>query len=519
MTTTNLETNSKKQKILPSLCNATLSSLGGGGDTKHPPVELPTYDRHEVSPGILHIGVGNFHRAHLAHFMDDLLKMDFERHKQWGIVGASLFSAKKRQILASQDWLQTLVERDGTSEKASILGCMVDYLPVQEKKELQKTLTDPNIKIVSLTVTEGGYFLSDGKFDPSFEQIQQDIATPTTPTTIFGMMIHALQKRHEAGLSPFTVLCCDNIPQNGNVVRSLMVELAALMYPQSDLSNWIDTHVAFPSSMVDRITPETTPEQIEHVQTTYGYQDARPIFCEPFRQWVIEDVPFSSGRPAWEKLSGDIMFVPNVEPYEEMKIRILNGGHASLCYPAALLGVDYVHEAMEHPTIGPFLDALERTEIIPTVPPVPDTNLEGYWKVIATRFSNPTIGDTISRICYDGASRQPKFIVPVAADGLQAGTKIDGLALVSVLWCRYCQGMTESGETIEANDPQWDRLQHLALASKTDPTKWLSMTDVYGQVGQDPVFQAAFREALQTMEKDGVEAALKQYIAAAAIQA
>jgi len=223
-------------------------------------------------------------------------------------------------------------------------------------------------------------------------------------------------------------------------------------------------------------------------------------------------------RPKWEKCE-TVMFVDDVHPYELMKIRILNGGHASLCYPSALLGLQYVHDAMEHPVIGPFLDKLERTEIIPTVPPVPDTNLEEYWDIIAERFSNPTIMDTIERNCYDGSSRQPKFITPVIADALKKGgaDACDGLALVSAMWCRYCQGTTEAGEKIMPNAPNWDFLQETAMKAKDDPCVWLDANaDVYDAagVGQNPVFREAFKKALTAVETKGVEKAMKDYIEA-----
>jgi mannitol 2-dehydrogenase len=505
------------------MLNETLTSLPAEGND-HKKIVLSSYDRSQLQGGILHIGVGNFHRAHMAAYQDDLFHHDLENHKSWGIIGAGImhFDEAKRNQLQAQDWLQTLVERDGDSENARILRSMIDFLPVdhvrQEHKELKAHLASPAIKIVSLTVTEGGYFLNDGKFDPAHPLIQHDIQNPSQPHTIFGMMIQALGHRRSVGMAPFTIMSCDNIPMNGQVVRSVVLGLATQI--DDDLAEWIDDNVAFPNSMVDRITPVTTDAQRQHIQDKYGYHDAAPIFCEPFRQWVIEDIPFSCGRPAWEQLD-NVKFVPNVVPYEEMKIRILNGGHASLCYPAALLGVQYVHEAMDHPTIGAFLDALECQEIIPTVPPVPDTKLNEYWNLISSRFANPTIGDTITRICYDGASRQPKFIVPVAADALEEDHgRVDGLALVSALWCRYCQGKTEAGEVIPPNDPQWDRLQALALQAADDSNQWLlGLHDVYGKVGENPTFQASFRKALTNIQTKGVEAAMKQYIASSAAAA
>eukprot|EP00522_Entomoneis_paludosa_P010287 CAMPEP_0172442014 /NCGR_PEP_ID=MMETSP1065-20121228/2487_1 /TAXON_ID=265537 /ORGANISM="Amphiprora paludosa, Strain CCMP125" /LENGTH=517 /DNA_ID=CAMNT_0013191669 /DNA_START=227 /DNA_END=1780 /DNA_ORIENTATION=- len=486
---------------------------------------IPSYDPSQLSAGILHVGVGNFHRSHLAAYMNDLFQDPTlrEQNQHWGICGAGLlsFDADKRQLLESQDWLQTLVERDGTSSKATILASMVDFLPVGGTHQaLQDKLShDTGIKIVSLTVTEGGYFLDNGAFQVQHPQIQHDIAHPDQPAqTIFGMLVKALRYRRDHDLPAFTVLSCDNIPHNGHVAKSVVMGVARAQADSESLVEWIEGHVSFPNSMVDRITPGTTPAMRQQVTKEYGWIDQAPIFCEPFRQWILED-DFVQGRPDWHLLpaSANISFVPDVAPYELMKIRILNGGHASLCYPAALLDVQYVHEAVEHPLIGPFLDKLERTEIIPTVPAVPDgTNLKSYWTLIQGRFANPTIGDTIGRNTYDGASRQPKFIVPVAHDALTVGThgKVEGLALVSALWCRYCQGTTESGDPVPSQDPQWERLTALAMRAKTEPSVWLTeLNDVYGDVvGHSEVFTDAFTKSLQHIQTEGVEAALQAYI-------
>lgn len=349
-----------------------------GSDTQ---VAVPQYDRSELQAGILHIGLGNFHRAHMASYLDDLFnenKDDLENN-QWGIVGAGImhFDQAKRDLLEAQDWMQTLVMRDATTTSAKILGSMVGFLPVSPEA-IQGALEGNKIKIVSLTVTEGGYFLNDGKFDPHHPLIQQDIKTPSDPQTVFGIIVKALKqyKESDRGETPFTVMSCDNIPHNGDIVRAVVVGLAQETDPE--LALWITKNVGFPNSMVDRITPGTTDEQREFVQSTYGLEDASPVFCEPFRQWVLEDT-FSAGRPKLDTLD-NVKFVNDVKPYEFMKIRILNGGHASLCYPSALLGLKYVNNAMEHPTISAFLNALERNEIIPTVPPVPDTSLADYWR-------------------------------------------------------------------------------------------------------------------------------------------
>ena len=474
-------------------------------------VAVPNYDFKALEPGVLHFGVGNFHRSHMATYFDDLFNNDFESHKEWGIVGTGVFPADKtkRAFLESQDWMQTIVEQDTDHLKARVIGSMCDFLPI-DLQVIRQALTNDKIKIVSLTVTEGGYFLKDEKLDLHNELIQHDIQNPTDPKTIFGMIIESLRARKENGKVPFSVMSCDNIPHNGNVVRSVVVNLAKETDPE--LAKWIDENVGFPNSMVDRITPGSTPEQEELVRVKFGYEDKAPVTCEPFRQWVIEDNFSKAGRPPLDSLD-NVKFVSDVTPYEFMKLRILNGGHASLCYPGSLLGLNYVHECMEHPVISAFLDTLEKDEIIPTVGEVPDVDVTGYWGIIQKRFSNPTLNDTLRRNCFDGASRQPKFIIPAIRDNLEAGRSVDGLAMVSALWCRYCQGLTESGETIENNDPQWERLQATALRAKGDPENWLrELVDVYGEtISSHHEFVTSFSRALNSINSDGVESALKMY--------
>jgi mannitol 2-dehydrogenase len=492
------------------LSEATLESIASRAKVK---VKVPQYDRSKVQSGILHIGVGNFHRAHMASYMDDLLTANFEAGKEWGIVGAGImkrFDQPKRDLLEPQDWLQTVVEHDAEAARPRIVGSMTDFLPI-DPTAIATALQDPKFKIVSLTVTEGGYFLADGAFDLAHPDIQHDITNPDSPKTVFGLLCQAARFRKERNLPLFTILSCDNIPHNGDVCRSVVTGLAKAQDPA--FAAWLDEKMGFPNSMVDRITPATTEEQKAFIQEHYGYEEAAPVFCEPFRQWVLEDTFSESGRPPLDQLE-NVKFVPDVTPYEFMKIRILNGGHASLCYPSALLDIPYVHESMQHPTIAAFLDCLEHQEIIPTVPPVPDTVLTEYWETIAKRFSNPTLKDTIGRNCYDGASRQPKFIIGAVKDNLQAGRAVDGMAVVSALWCRYCQGTTESGTTIAPNDPQWDRLSALALQAKLSPKLWLEgLPEVYGATATSSVFIQAFDKALTRIQTDGVESAMKQYVA------
>ncbi|MBI2718956.1 MAG: mannitol dehydrogenase family protein [Rhizobiales bacterium] len=471
---------------------------------------VPKYRRDELSAGIVHIGVGNFHRAHLAVYLDDLFNLGIDH--DWAIIGAGVmpFDVKMREVLAAQDYLTTIVEQDNERSSARITGPMIGFIAPDDRQTLIKTLADPAIRIVSLTVTEGGYMIdpATGRFDPLHPAIRKDAANPLHPESAFGIILRGLALRRETGTPPFTVMSCDNVPHNGVVTRNAVAGLARLFDPA--LADWIAAHVAFPNAMVDRITPATSDRERQMTSKAFGIEDAWPVFCEEFKQWVIED-NFSLGRPALERVG--VAFVKDVTPYEHMKIRILNGGHAIIAYAGGLLDVHFVHEAMAHPLIRAYLDKVETGEVIPTVPPVPDTDLQDYYKLIVRRFANPKIGDTIRRLCLDGSNRQPKFIVPPIAERLRAGRSIDGLALESALWCRYCCGTTDSGKPIEPNDPNWSKLQPLARAAKENPDLWLGMDDIYGDVGRSPVFRRAFRDALDRIWRDGTVRAIGHYLA------
>jgi mannitol 2-dehydrogenase len=470
---------------------------------------VPKYRRDQLAPGIVHIGVGNFHRAHLAVYLDDLFNLG-EGH-DWAIIGAGVMPGDEamRQKLAGQDYLTTVVEQDNDVSSARVTGAMVDFVSPTDRSALLECLGHPATRIVSLTVTEGGYMIDPATqmFDPNHPAIQRDAANPDKPESAFGLILCGLAIRREKGIPPFTVMSCDNVPHNGAVTRNAVAGLAQLFDPE--LAAWVKANVAFPNAMVDRITPATSDRERKITSETFGIEDQWPVFCEEFKQWVIED-RFTMGRPALEKVG--VQFVPDVTPYENMKIRILNGGHAIIAYPGGLLDVHFVHEAMEHPLIRAFLDKVEEEEVIPTVAPVPDTDLHDYYRLIVRRFANPKIGDTIRRLCLDGSNRQPKFIVPQIRDRLAAGKSVEGLALESALWCRYCYGVSESGKVIEPNDPNWDRLQQRARAAKDDPAEWLAMEDVYGEAGRSPVFREAFAAALRALWADGTVKTLSRYL-------
>ena len=479
-------------------------------DKLGPAVAVPNYARTDLSPGIVHIGTGNFHRAHQALYMDKLFNKGL--NKDWGIIGTGVQAAdvKMYDALMAQDCLTTVVEQEANLSTARVTGAMIGMIKPGDKAALLTRLADPSTRIVSLTVTEGGYFIdpATGTFNPDAPEIRRDAANPDDPSTAFGLIALGLSLRRTAGLKPYTVMCCDNIPHNGAVTRNAVAGLARLSNP--DLAKWIEAEGAFPNAMVDRITPATTDAQRKQLADTYGIEDNWPVFCEEFTQWVIED-KFCNGRPAFEEVGAQ--FVPDVTPYEFMKIRILNGGHAAIAYPGSLLDVHFVHDAMNHPLIGGFFARIERDEIVPTVPPVPNTNLQDYYQLIHRRFSNPKIGDTIPRLAFDGSNRQPKFIVPVIADQLRAGRSIAGLALESALWCRHCAGTTASGKTIAPNDPVWDRLQRTANEARGNPHAWLAMSDIYGDVGQSAQVLAAFTAALNGLWSKGTAAVLEDYVA------
>ncbi|MBB4303717.1 mannitol 2-dehydrogenase [Rhodobium orientis] len=485
------------------LSNATLGDIGAT-------IAVPHYDRTELTAGILHIGVGNFHRAHQAVYLDALFNTG--RDHGWAIVGAGIMESDEamRATLAAQDYLTTVVEQEADRSIARVTGPMIDFIPPADRGALIDRLADPEIRIVSLTITEGGYFINPatGVFDPGIPAIAGDAAEPGAPKTVFGILVAGLKRRREEGTVPFTVMSCDNIPHNGIVTRNAVVGLAALS--DQNLADWIAAEVAFPNAMVDRITPATGERERTITRETFGIDDAAPVFCEDFKQWVLED-NFTCGRPALEEVG--VQFVPDVTPFEIMKIRILNGGHAVIGYPAGLMGIHFVHEAMTDDLVLAFLRKVEREEIVPIVPPVPDTDLADYYALIERRFANPKIGDTARRLCLDGSNRQPKFIVPSIADNLRAGRGVSGLALESALWCRYCFGTTDSGAAIAPNDPIWDRLTEQAKCARNDPDAWLEMTDIYGDVAAAPAFREAFAYWLGALWANGTHRTLEAYLA------
>jgi len=415
------------------LSNANLSKLPDA-------IARPIYDRSALSPGIVHIGLGNFHRGHQAWYLHRLMQQG--RAHDWAIIGAGVraFDEAQRQKMAAQDYLTTLIELDPNGRSAEVIGSMIDYVPIVEGNgPLITQMADPAIRIVALTVTEGGYYIDPvtKSFDADHADIQHDAAHPDTPRTAFGAIIAALKLRRDGTLGPFTVQSCDNLQGNGDIVRQTVVSLARLSDPA--LADWIENSCTFPNAMVDCIVPATGPKEIA-LALAFGVDDAVPVTHEVFRQWVLED-KFCAGRPDWD-MAGAV-FTDNVHAFESMKIRILNGGHQVVSDPGEILGIDTISNCMAHPLIRAFFRKVASEEIAPHVQAVPGMTAAAYVDLIEGRFSNPEIIDTVRRVAFDGSSRHTGFILPVLRDGLAKGTKVEGLALVEALWARMCEGTRE----------------------------------------------------------------------------
>ncbi len=482
------------------LSNETLHMLPGS-------IAVPNYDRASLTPGIIHIGLGNFHRAHQAWYLHRLMQQGLAH--DWAIIGAGVrpYDQAMRDRLLAQDCLSTLIELDPSGMSAEVTGAMIDYLPIEDgNRALIAAMSDPRIRIVSLTITEGGYYSDPSKgFDESHPDIQHDISHPDHPKSVFGAIVAALAARRAAGIGPFTVQSCDNLQGNGKITRRAVLSVARLIDP--DLALWINTFGAFPDSMVDCIVPATGPQELQLVQTI-GIDDAAPVSHENFRQWVIED-DFCAGRPDWGKVGATL--TPDVHDYESMKIRILNAGHQVLANAGELLSVGTIAGCMAHPDISALFGKVQTQEIAPYVKPVPEMDPTAYVSLIESRFANPEIHDTSRRVAFDGSSRHPGFVLPILRDALDANGPIDGLSLVEALWARMCAGTREDGTQIEANDPQWDSLERTARAAQSDPEAWLQQHHIYGDLATNSIFVDRFSHWLNLIWSQGSVAAIRKY--------
>ena len=472
--------------MTPSL--ATLHALPEG-------VARPAHDPARLTPGIVHVGVGNFHRAHMGVYLDRLHASG--DHAEWGIVGAGVRpgDAAMRDRLEAQDWMTTVVELDPEGLSARVTAPMCGFALVSPEPTIA-AMADPRVRIVSLTVTEGGYYTdAAGAFDAAHPEIQAD-AEGALPRTVFGMILMALSRRRAAGHPPFTVMSCDNLPGNGHAAEAACAGLARLWRRPELLDG-----VAFPNGMVDCITPATTDAVRAMVRDRFGVEDAAPVICEPFRQWVLED-RFPAGRPPLEEVG--VEFVADVVPYELMKLRVLNAGHAAIAYPAALLGHEMVHDAVDDADVAGWVRAVIAREAIPTLAPIAGVDFHGYLDTCMARFGNAGVGDTVARLAFDGSNRQPKFVLPTVRDRLAAGAPVDGLGLEVALWRHHC-----------ATAPRIDDEREGVLreaAREGDPRAFLSPRDVFGELDRTPFADAVARGAAR-IAADGVRGAIRGYAA------
>ena len=489
-----MSTDTKSSEVTTALRASTLGSLAAS-------VRTPTYDRTSLTQGIVHIGVGNFHRAHEALVIDDLLNGDSSQ--PWAICGVALLPSDEPMArrMQAQDGLYTLVEKhaDGTWD-TRIIGSITEVLfaPDEIDAVLAK-LCEPNIKVVSLTITEGGYNFDPitGDFMDQTPSIRNDL-TSAAPTTVFGVITEALNRRRQAGIAPFTVMSCDNIQHNGDVAKRSFVAFATLR--DAELGEWIAANVAFPNSMVDRITPMTTTDDVRKVSELINVQDECPVVCEPFFQWVLED-DFPQGRPDFEKVR--VQIVSDVAPYEKMKLRLLNASHQGLAYFGYLEGYHYVHDAAQDANAASFLRRYMDEEATPTLDPVPGVDLDAYKSELIERFQNPEVKDTIARLCADPSDRIPKWLVPVIKDLLDRGRPVDMSAAIVASWARYAEGIDESGHPIEVVDPLNDELIPLARSQRTHPTAFIENTTLFGDLARNPAFREPYVATLQHLHDHG----------------
>lgn len=476
-------------------------------------VKVPDYDRSEVTPGIVHFGVGGFHRAHQALYLDKLMSQG--KAMNFGIIGMGVMpsDARMRDALHSQDCLYTLIEKspDGT-EESRVVGSIIDYVySPDDPAAAVKLLADPQIRIVSLTVTEGGYNFDHvkGEFDLTNEHVAADILDLqkgdfSQLRTFYGLVTAALISRWRQETAPFTVMSCDNIQGNGEMAHHMFKAFAGAV--DSELAEWIEGHVSFPNSMVDRITPETTDADRADISENFGYVDEWPVVCENFTQWVLEE-NFVNDRPPYEDVGVEI--VDDVVPYELMKLRLLNASHQGLCYFGYLAGHHLVHDVMADQRFRDFLLAYMEREGTPSLQPLPGVDLDAYRKELIARFGNSAVKDTVARLCAESSDRIPKWLLPVVRENLATGNAPVTLsAAIVASWARYAEGIDENGDAITIVDPLADRLQRTAQGNRTDSLAFLRDRQIFGDLCENSIFTAEYARVLESLHAQGSIATL-----------
>ncbi|MEW9836146.1 mannitol dehydrogenase family protein [Mesorhizobium marinum] len=468
-------------------------------------VAVPRYDRAAVTPGIVHLGVGAFHRAHQAVYVDDCLAAG---EREWGIVGASLQSASTHDALGPQDGLYTLATRGGDRETLRVVGSIGSVLVAPRSPSgLLDVLGDPRTRIVTLTITEKAYLRNAaGGLDTGHAAIVADIATPENPRTAHGYLVEALARRRAAGIAPFTVLSCDNLPANGATLHRLLGEFAALRDPE--LAKHV-AEISCPSSMVDRIVPATTDADRARISLELGVEDAWPVLTEPFSQWVIED-DFSSGRPGWEAFG--VEMVRDVGPFEDMKLRLLNGAHSAIAYLGLLSGHETVAKSFGDPAIRSFVKG-QWAEAAPTLPTASGLDPKRYVEALTTRFDNTALAHRTAQIANDGSQKLPQRIVATALDRMNAGAGADHLMMTVAAWMRACELRVSGLAAQHFTDPLDDALVRIAKRNLPAAEAVGAVFDLAGFAGASkwrPALEALAADNLAMLRADGVAAALSQ---------
>ena len=466
-------------------------------------VSIPVYHPSEVASGIVHVGVGNFHRSHQAYYTDLLLN---QGERKWGICGICLLESDllTYETLYGQDGLYTLLVREPDGKlNARVIGSIVEclYAPANPGAAILK-MADAGVKIISLTITEGGYNYdpSTGQFLFSNPDIQWDLKNPDRPGTIFGYLAAAFSLRKEKGMPGLTILSCDNIQQNGEVCRKMVLSYIEECTP--GLTAWVEDHVTFPNSMVDRITPVTVEQDRDDLRTNFQIDDGWPVVCEPFIQWVIED-DFSQGRPPWEKTG--VLFVDNVEPYEKMKIRLLNAGHSLLGFTGSLKGYSTIDESVRDESLTGLLRQFMDMEAGPLLGKVEGIDLADYKNELIERFANPNVGDQLSRICSESSEKIPKFLIPTIREQLERGGPIKCGALIVASWCRYLELAGTEGYDYEIRDAIKELLLEKARASATsDPLAFLKINPVFGDLALSGTFVETYLSIIEYLRIHGM---------------
>ena len=484
------------------LSDATLASLEGKAS-------LPRYDRAALKTGIVHLGVGAFHRAHQACYTEAALNAG---DLAWGSVGVSLRSAETRDALQPQEGLYTVAVRGEANDTFAVNGGMRHLLVAPENPEaVIAAMAHPDVRIVSLTVTEKGYCRdpATGDLDEHSSDVQHDLKHAETPRSALGYLLQAIIRRKDDGLRPFTILSCDNLPENGHTLKRVLMQFASLQ--ANDLARHIEDAVPCPSTMIDRIVPATTDADRALVSGALGLTDAWPVMTEPFTQWVIED-SFTNGRPDWALMGAE--FVADAKPYETMKLRLLNGAHSAIAYLGYLAGFETVADAMAEPVLAGFIETLMRAEASPTLTMPPGANPDVYIAALLKRFRNPALNHRTWQIAMDGSQKLPQRWLGTVRDRLAKDRPIDRLALGIAAWARYVGGVDERGRAIDVRDPLHETYARLAGASGTSSPDYVSalmaLPAIFGaDLPRDPRFTTAVREAYGALAAKGALGAMR----------